>query len=949
MPDHLDARGDRRAASGSAGRSVGEGKMGGGADPLPRRPTAFTSATLQAGDSTSDAEDEAMRSRYLPTMEVAMVTIPDAPLRPMAPDDLIARATEMLASFDGDKVSPDAHAERCLDEWRVREDSDATFIRQCFYGCVRYAKMLGAFTKTMYHARGGDILRSDRDLYVVYAYLLLLRLDELGWDQFERLLGANSEQKMLPLMKFAFDERVLDDLMRDQWLKIYDPPWVDNVLASLLSWRHEADDLIARYEDEVHFAKLGDGARKKHESWMTTDAIENELAGRKGPKLNGVTVPKPFKLHPPKPKPLPARYEPPKKPKIKPVPASNKPLWENGELTAEQREVRRAEEVNAARARRKLEEANRMAFKLAAVERPTNIDAVREEVETARMKHFLAARGEGFRARPMPSFYDEWAGVERTSTSGPGEDSGGSGEGEEEGKVGEGSPSKKPEIRLNAAAILREDALYKKKQAEEAKMLETYELEGRDERQFSEWQRTMRAKDEEARRRKVEALKKEMEAAFDKAVAAREHALVQNARKREEVKAESEALRLRREERELVEAAEARERKAKVLAVEAEARRKREETLSKNRASAEARAREKAETAARLHERQRADRERKADLCRRIRALELRPKTSVKDHAGQKSVLSKTYAVPMLEDMSVAELKERLKRCKLRAAAEKAENMARIASERADRAALVNEKLANIERIRSIAGEQGARRRTLSAEERAAKDSAAREKNARDAEELRKRLDAKRLERTRLAAEKARADAEYEFKQRRFMGAGEAVRAARKEHELARAKDRKAYEMDRRIETEARFAAATARRDARTRGDARSREIELRATYNAEYDANVKTLTTKKAEETEETLRRKRDAVARGRLREERLRERLGPVKAGVGPVALMRTTTSDGTRWGGNGWNGTGERPTRDFLVSGPLKAPGEGTRVHRTMGPDGTRSVGDAHLSHG
>ena len=139
----------------------------------------------------------------------------------------------------------------------------------------------------------------------------------------------------------------------------------------------------------------------------------------------------------------------------------------------------------------------------------------------------------------------------------------------------------------------------------------------------------------------------------------------------------------------------------------------------------------------------------------------------------------------------------------------------------ADRAALVNEKLANIERIRSIAGEQGARRRTLSAEERAAKDVALKEKNAREAEELQKRLDAKRLERTRLAEEKARADAEYEFKQRRIMGAGEEVRLARKEHELARAKDRKAYEMDRRIETEARFAAATARRDARTRGDAR--------------------------------------------------------------------------------------------------------------------------------
>ena len=179
------------------------------------------------------------------------------------------------------------------------------------------------------------------------------------------------------------------------------------------------------------------------------------------------------------------------------------------------------------------------------------------------------------------------------------------------------------------------------------------------------------------------------------------------------------------------------------------------------------------------------------------------------------------------------------------------------------------------------------------------------------------------------------------------MGANEEVRLHRKEHELARAKDRKEYEMSRRIETEARFAAATARRDARTRGDARAREGELRATYNAEYDANVARLTSKKAEETEETLRRKRDAVARGRLREERLKERLGPVKAGVGPVALARTL--EGTAAGGGGWNGAGERPTRDFLISGPLKAPGEGTRVHRTMGPDGTRSVEDAHLSHG
>ena len=50
-------------------------------------------------------------------------------------------------------------------------------------------------------------------------------------------------------------------------------------------------------------------------------------------------------------------------------------------MTAEQREVKRAEELNARRASEKLEEANRMAFKLTAVERPTNLEAVRAEVE----------------------------------------------------------------------------------------------------------------------------------------------------------------------------------------------------------------------------------------------------------------------------------------------------------------------------------------------------------------------------------------------------------------------------------------------------------------------------------------------------------------------------------------------------------------------------------------
>ena len=153
------------------------------------------------------------------------------------------------------------------------------------------------------------------------------------------------------------------------------------MLASLLSWRHEADDLVARYEDEVHLAKLGDGASRETPV-VDDDGRHRRRAGwTQGPETQRRDRPEAVQA-PPAQAQTPSRAVPtPKKPKPKPVPASNKPLWEIGELTAEQREVRRAEEVNAARARQKLEEANRMAFKLAAVERPTNIDEVRAEVE----------------------------------------------------------------------------------------------------------------------------------------------------------------------------------------------------------------------------------------------------------------------------------------------------------------------------------------------------------------------------------------------------------------------------------------------------------------------------------------------------------------------------------------------------------------------------------------
>jgi hypothetical protein len=107
-------------------------------------------------------------------------------------------------------------------------------------------------------------------------------------------------------------------------------------------------------------------------------------------------------------------------------------------------------------------------------ETKSNLEQIRHEVEQARTKELTF----GFKAKPAPDFSL--------------------------------AKEKNKEIKLNTAAILREDALYKKKLLQEKKRIEHFESELRDGSDFFKWQKQKKEEDAFFKQKQIEQRRLEM-------------------------------------------------------------------------------------------------------------------------------------------------------------------------------------------------------------------------------------------------------------------------------------------------------------------------------------------------------------------------------------------------------------------------------------------------------
>eukprot|EP00750_Incisomonas_marina_P021669 INCI462.1.p1 GENE.INCI462.1~~INCI462.1.p1 ORF type:complete len:694 (+),score=177.81 INCI462.1:472-2553(+) len=542
---------------------------------------------------------------------------------------------------------------------------------------------------------------------------LFFRLDELTFPVYQQIILSHEAVKMHPIVHYMFSREMLDKWVVEEWGKILDMGYVDGVLLDRVGRHTEnATKLLELLAAEAFGDVATDADSSKSPSAATT----------KKPRKRMVTVPKPFNLHKPSPAKLPEPIRIEAKIALRPVPQTT---YRNSLSKIEQEKLDRKEAVAAETAAKYPAS---LEFKLA--ESKVDMDALRAE---AREKEVEELQNQ-FRAKSAPDF-----------------------------------SSKPAQVRMTAAAIMREDALYRAKQAKEAAVLKQYEADLRDSSQFYQWKTQMERDDELAKLARVDELREDMKASAQRAADAMEKetqmkrdSAVQH-REEATIRAEKLAEELEEERRKKAELA------AAVKEVQFEAPKRAAEALLAEKVKKTEEQREELAEKRRLRALEdEAELQIRNDLIRQIRALERAPKNEFYVRTFDPTESS---GIGLLNEMSLVELQERLRLNKIHEQEKEEAAREKYRQQKVEKAAELRRKMENVSEIRAYAKKANAERRVrsaMTAEEQA-------KQQAQEAEARNKTLVSRlRGMRTRRQREQDKLDAECEAvaKARLLLGAG---------------------------------------------------------------------------------------------------------------------------------------------------------------------------------
>jgi hypothetical protein len=354
------------------------------------------------------------------------------------------------------------------------DDPDDIMVQQVFYGVKRFEKALSVFLNAMYHLNASVLNRQDYILFQVLSYLILFRLPELGMKKMGVLLDSQEPAKMHTLLSFAFDAEKLKEWVVQGWCKFLDRGFVEQLLAALDRLRPDAtawlDSRYTKAFGHSQIIQLNSNTANNGGALSSTSLSKNIPPPPSGVTIvprKALTVPVAPNITKPTPRIIPEPIRIPQSFSMNPVPdwIENTSLEEIEEINKKLKEdnkIKTLAKYNFEKTVPKLHETK------------STVEQLRAEVEAQRKLEHEPI----FRARPPPPL-----------------------------------PLTGADVKLNAAAILREEATLTAKISKEAAIIRDFEGNLRDTTEYYAWQEQERKRDEEARLLAVAMRKKEAEEA----------------------------------------------------------------------------------------------------------------------------------------------------------------------------------------------------------------------------------------------------------------------------------------------------------------------------------------------------------------------------------------------------------------------------------------------------
>ncbi|GAB9463255.1 hypothetical protein Gpo141_00000721 [Globisporangium polare] len=710
---------------------------------------------------------------------------------------LLAVCEQLIKSFNPDKMTVDAHTE---EELRSYEPADKLFLQQVFYGSYRYRELLKSLLTHFLNANASRVSRNDYTKFMIVGYLAMFRLEEVGTGSFASLVAALDPTSMHVFLAYLFDRGNLLGPIKSEWVRVLDETFVETeIIGKMLHFEAEIGLLL----QQLHAKAFGQAASRE----------SLRAAGGVMPvEKKALTVPVAPNITQPRPRQAMEPIRIPQEVKANPMPVNlNQLTLADLEKQQVDRKSKIKEQVS-----KKYEDASKTMFHFESTAK-SNLESVRQEVEAARSAQLQFE----FKAKPAPDLTK--------------------------------LKHQQQEVKLNTAAILREDALYKKKQAKDAQLIHAYETELRDPMDFYRWQSEMMAQDQDKWKAEVEKRRLEMVQAQYEAIEAAHRAKMEN----REVAIQMKTIAKDLEAQRLQEEAELEEKYRQQMA-----------ELKHNRETAPREAEtklkdEKAKQREELNEFLAAERERKAaqdaleqaqreELIRQIRAL---------DRVHREHVVvfdpTETAQLGLLDEMSLAELRERLQVRKAEQLAWEDARRESILSDKQEKDAVILDKVKNLSRLRNAAASanasQKSKKKALELAKKQQEDAMRKEGNFKLAQKLTEQRRAREQQTAKLKQE-----ADEIAKKRMFLGAAKNVLEENHFDQLKCGFEREARDRQSKFQT-----------DATTMENVRDHEKFMRVEYS--YSQSMK----KKGEDDVKTQlfeRAKQDGRNKEREEEETLR-----------------------------------------------------------------------------